>query len=300
MQVNLDQLKNMILQGRKLSLANDFLTSGMLLIGKEKILSLSDLERMNGKIFGLIEINVVEDKLVSPGIKKALLNEIIKKINDHHYYDGLASSKRKEIEKIIQNIFPHSDYLSFALQHIHQFSKKLFEHSIHVAIFSLIVNLAWQKRFNKGLIDGLMIEHIFFGAILHDIGYLTSDKLVCEIKRKDRDSLNTDVKNHPSRGYELLKRDQAKHQFTTKILNIVLQHEERIDQSGYPMGLMGSQIDISSQIVGLCNEFEHFLSGEMTTNSRSFVDISRNLMSKKNSFEKNCINVLIEEFNYLK
>ncbi len=301
MKVTLEQLKNLVQAGQNISLTNNLTSNGMVLIGKEKVLSSQDVDRLFQKMNNdKIEIKFVEGNFVSPEIKKYILAEIKNIFSKHPYYKKMPVSKCKQIDKVIENLLPHSDYISFALNHILSFSKKLFIHSVNVAIISLIIDLAWQKRHNKGLIDGLKHEIVFFGALLHDIGYLTIDKNIWELKRKDKDfKKNKDFKNHPSNGYELLKRDTPKHEFLEEILKIVLKHEERINESGFPMGLMAKQIDLSSQIVGLANEFEHLLNGELTDKTRGFTDISRYLMAKKGLFDKNCLNVLIEEFRYL-
>lgn len=298
MQATIDQLKNMIQQEKKLSLTQDFSFKGRVLIRKERVLSVQDIDRIKDKVYNTLEIRAVEESSVPSKIKKTILNDIKEIFYEHDYYKGLASTKKKEIEKIIDNTFSHNDYISYALLHIRHFSKKLFDHSVNVAIISLIVDMKWQKRHNNGLIDGSKFEIIFFGGLLHDIGYVTLEKKICNIKKTDRVP-HPEFKSHPSRGYELLKRDIVKHQFQNEILNIVLQHEERLDESGFPMSLNGKLIDINAQMVGLCDEFEHLLSGELTQKKRNFNDVSRRIMASQNVFNKDCINVLIEEFGYL-
>ena len=46
------------------------------------------------------------------------------------------------------------------------------------------------------------------------------------------------IKNHSNVGYEILK----KIEFPWPVAEIVLQHHEKIDGSGYPQGLKGNQI----------------------------------------------------------
>ncbi len=301
MRVSLDQLRELVHLGKRLSLVKDLYGEGVILITKGKVLSVEDLKRIANKIIGsTIEVQDAEDSFISPEIKKALLKEIKTILYEHSYYKNMNASKRKQTSKIIDNIYPHSDYVSFALMHIKKFSNSLFLHSINVAILSLIVDMAWQKRHNNGLIDSIRLEHIFFGAILHDLGYLSSTKELTNVKRKDK-NFEKDItfREHPFNGYIILKRDSAKHKFDVEILKIVLSHEERIDGSGFPAKLSNNQLDIQSRIVILCNEFEHLLSGGLTDYVRSFTDISRYLMARVSLFDKSCVNVAIEEFRYL-
>ncbi len=299
MELTMDQIKLIIEQGRKLSLTKDFYHNSIILIGKEKILSIQDIERLSslGKL--KLEVKEAEESIIPIQIKKTILEQILSLFSDHQYYQKMNGSKKKEISKIINNIFIPSDYLSYALHHIHHFSKKIYTHSIHVALISLTVDLAWQKRHNQGLIDGMKLEHIFYGALLHDLGYLTLPKDLSETKRKNKDFKNTKLKEHPTLGYELLMRDKMKHKYSNDILNIVLQHEERNNSTGFPMGLNGNQIDLNAQIVGLCNEFEHLLNNEITDQQKTFYDLTGYLIARKQFFNPECITVLIEEFRHL-
>ncbi len=299
MRLDIEKIQSMVDEGKRLKLAQDFSYNGTLLIGQDKVLSQQDIKRLGDKVRGKLEIRMAGEALVSHKIRQSLTSEIKSIFSEHNYYKNLGTAKRKKIEKIIENTISNNEYICYALQHIHQFSNELFYHSVHVALLSLIVDLAWQRRHNQGLIDGGKLENILFGALLHDIGYLTMDKGVWEVKRMDKNPAEPNYKSHPTKGYELLKRDQVKHGYSKEILNIVLQHEERVNESGFPMGLMRNQIDLNAQIVGLCNDFEHLLNGQLAGQLKDFLQISQYLIGRKDNYDKNCLNVLIEEFRYM-
>ncbi len=300
MEVTTDELRMLIKEGKKLGLTEDFLFKGMLLVSKDKLLTQKDVDRLDNITNKKIDVKMTEEKdsLVSPKVKKAMNHGILNHLKSHSYYNKLKDDKRNEVARVIENLLPHSDYASYALQHIHGFSEKLYVHSIHVAIIALIIDLTWQKEYNNGLIDSMRLENILFGSLLHDVGYLTLDKKYWAGKRMDKDFQDPNLRSHPSRGYELLIRDQGKHCFHPEVLNIVHHHEERMDQSGFPTGLSETKIDSSSQIVGLANEFEHLLNNELT-HSASYLEICRYFMSRKSAFNKICLNILCEEFKGL-
>jgi HD-GYP domain-containing protein (c-di-GMP phosphodiesterase class II) len=60
------------------------------------------------------------------------------------------------------------------------------------------------------------------------------------------------VRQHPQLGYEILK-DGG---FPWPVAEIALQHHERVDGSGYPQGLAGDQIPLSSRIVAVADVVE--------------------------------------------
>ncbi len=96
------------------------------------------------------------------------------------------------------------------------------------------------------------LEKLSIGAILHDIG-----KLVIEISSLKNTGKLTDeeweeMKKHPEVGYKILKSIA----FLSGMINIVHQHHERWDGTGYPQNLKGGQIDFLASIVAVADTFD--------------------------------------------
>ena len=95
-----------------------------------------------------------------------------------------------------------------------------------------------------------------YGAYLHDVGKI---RVPLSILNKP-DKLTSEewkvIKKHPLYGRELL--DQT---FMKKAGEIVEQHHERSDGSGYPYGLSGSEVLIEASIIAVADTFD-----AMTTN----------------------------------
>lgn len=96
------------------------------------------------------------------------------------------------------------------------------------------------------------IEGIRVAATVHDLGKI---QIPAEILSKPR-SLNemefNFIKTHPLMGYNILKDID----FPWPIADIVLQHHERIDGSGYPNGLKGKRILLEARIVAVADTIE--------------------------------------------
>ncbi len=92
-----------------------------------------------------------------------------------------------------------------------------------------------------------MIEGIRLAALVHDVGKL---RIPVEILRKPG-HLNDDelsvVREHPKVGYEILKDVD----FPWPIAEMVHQHHERLDGSGYPEGIKGEEITAGSRILAV-------------------------------------------------
>lgn len=101
-----------------------------------------------------------------------------------------------------------------------------------------------------------MTEGIWIGASVHDIGKIAVPAEILNRPGKlDELSMGL-VKTHCEFGYGVIK-DIA---FPWPISDIVFQHHERLDGSGYPHGLKGDQISREAQIVAVADMMEAIMS----------------------------------------
>lgn len=96
------------------------------------------------------------------------------------------------------------------------------------------------------------IEGIRVASLLHDIGKIY---IPAEILSKPAKLTSMEfglMQSHPSVGYEILKRIP----FPWAVADVVLQHHERLDGSGYPGGLDSSKILDEAKIVAVADVVE--------------------------------------------
>jgi putative nucleotidyltransferase with HDIG domain len=137
--------------------------------------------------------------------------------------------------------------------------ENVYYHVLNVSVLSMM--LAKNLGHNE---DEIKIVGI--GALFHDIGKL---KLPSQILRKTEALTAPEanlLKLHTRYGVELLKLTES---FPEQALNIVLQHHEFLDGSGYPSGLTAEAIDPLAQIVAVVNEFDNLCHPADLTKSRS-------------------------------
>jgi len=101
-------------------------------------------------------------------------------------------------------------------------------------------------------LDDLRIEHLIMAAKIHDIGkmYVPSDILSKPSRLTDTE-LNL-IKAHPLGSYDILRDVEFSH----PVALMVLQHHERLDGSGYPKGLTGSEMLTESKILAVADVVE--------------------------------------------
>lgn len=96
------------------------------------------------------------------------------------------------------------------------------------------------------------IEAIRIAGLLHDIGKIA---VPAEILTKPGQLSRLEmemVKTHSQNAYDILKNIVVPY----PIAQIILQHHERMDGSGYPQGLKGEDIFLEARIIGLADVIE--------------------------------------------
>jgi HD-GYP domain-containing protein (c-di-GMP phosphodiesterase class II) len=122
-----------------------------------------------------------------------------------------------------------------------------FTHVTNVAAYSVVLS-EWL-----GLCSADGLEQIATAAILHDIGkrFIPSEILTkpSRLDPHERDIIET----HPQRGYEELCQRPG---LTHDQLMIVYQHHERIDGTGYPVGIQGDEIHPWARMLSVVDVFD--------------------------------------------
>ncbi len=90
-------------------------------------------------------------------------------------------------------------------------------------------------------------EGLVIASRIHDLGKITIPaEILTRTGKMAKNEYNL-IKTHPKAGYDILKNIS----FPYPLAEIVYQHHERIDGSGYPRGLKGSEMLIESKIIAV-------------------------------------------------
>lgn len=96
------------------------------------------------------------------------------------------------------------------------------------------------------------IDAIILAATIHDIGKLFVPAEILNKPGKISDNEYKLIKTHPQIGYDIIKEIE----FTWPIADIILQHHERLDGSGYPNKIAGEFILLEAKIIGVADVVE--------------------------------------------
>jgi putative nucleotidyltransferase with HDIG domain len=118
-------------------------------------------------------------------------------------------------------------------------------HNLRVS--ELSVNLA--KAINMSSED---INQILIGSYLHDIGKIFLGNELLEGDKPLSVRQKNEIIRHTVLGHGYLKSVSG----LDKAKEIILLHHEKIDGTGYPHGLVGSEIPIHVRIVSICDSYD--------------------------------------------
>jgi len=175
-------------------------------------------------------IKPCEDKYLQATIKMAL-------------YKQKMENTLKEREEILRkNLMETIKALALAVE-----MRDIYAAGHQRKVSNLACNIAEEMGLTEEQIDGLRLA----GSI-HDIGtiQILTETLIKPDNLSQFESYM--VKMHPQFGYDILKAIE----FPYPVAQIVLQHHERIDGSGYPAGLLGENTLPEARILAVADIVE--------------------------------------------
>ena len=202
----------------------------------------------NGKLFGLLVLSL------NPGIsvkdeEEYLLREVA---NDIAF--GLHNIELEEKDKLTEQ----------ELQRSYQKIQKTMEGTINTIgnivevkdpytaghqqrVSKLAMTIAQKMKLPKDKIEGIRIS-----SLVHDIGKISVPAEILNKPTKLSEIEYSLIRDHSQISHDILKSIE----FPWPIAQIVLQHHERLDGSGYPQGLKGEDIIIEARIIGVVDVVE--------------------------------------------
>jgi PAS domain S-box-containing protein len=96
------------------------------------------------------------------------------------------------------------------------------------------------------------VEGIRMAGVIHDIGKISVPAEILSKPGKLSQKEFELIKDHPQTGYDVLKDVE----FPWPIAQIILQHHERLNGSGYPRGLVGEEALLEARIIAVADVIE--------------------------------------------
>jgi HD-GYP domain-containing protein (c-di-GMP phosphodiesterase class II) len=200
----------------------------------------------------LLEVvdSLADQSTISPGERFAALQlamaveiEHAARLIDCGPYVTVATKMGRELTSLLVN----SDALPHDLFRLARHDFNTFTHVTNVASYGVLLAERLQ------LCPENQLEQLAKAAILHDLGKrFIPAKILSKPAKLDPEE-RAIIETHPQRGYEELC---ARGELTFDQLMIVYQHHERVDGTGYPVGLEGDEIHPWARMLAVVDVFD--------------------------------------------
>jgi HD-GYP domain-containing protein (c-di-GMP phosphodiesterase class II) len=171
-------------------------------------------------------------------------------------FEGVASGSpvnspaaKKVVTDLLGSI-TRSPEANLLLTQMRRFQNDLFAHAVNVCVLCLVIGTL--EEFESE------ISALGLGALLHDVGKTRLPRNLIRRKEPYTESERQILQQHPKLGAVLLEPSENIPELTHRI---VVEHHERIDGLGYPLGAEARQISPFSQIVAITDAYDDMLTG---------------------------------------
>lgn len=204
---------------------------------------------------------------------------IYEKLNINTEYEEIFTKSSDLVQDLIYNSKDERWYKHFITLSNHV--QWLYAHSINTALISSIIGNAMEFSDKK-------IRELALGALLHDLGLILLPKKILLTPYKLSNLEMKIKKSHCELGYSMLEEcglsDISK--------NIILQHHENVDGSGYPNGLTSEDINMESKIVMVAESFDTSTTARLYKNGIPVKVVIEEMFNSPNIYDKHIVNVL--------
>ncbi len=199
-------------------------------------------------------MNLLAEKLLRvPGKnlvqKVTVVKNLTEKFIEDIYKEGIQPQLVDEGIKICENIhsmITKEKKLFKLASKMHDKYPTIYSHSFLVVFFSTMTckALDWSSPYT--------MQKVSLGAMLHDIGKVNIDPYIMSLKIGELSKVQfEEYKKHPEAGVELVGNFKL---VTGEVKQIIHQHHELADGSGFPQGISGNRIFLPAQVVGIVDK----------------------------------------------
>lgn len=186
-----------------------------------------------------------------------------------------------------QPVFQH---LSSTIQELVKLTESVADKDNYTYDHTEIVKDYATRIGNKLRLSKEKIENIGLAALLHDVGKVDIPDNILKKPGKLTEEEFEVIKQHPIVGAEMVKDT-----YYENLSDIILQHHERIDGTGYPYGLKGDEIMIEAQIVAMADTYHAMASDRPYRKAIDIKDIVNELRELSGKlYDKKVVDALIE------
>lgn len=169
-----------------------------------------------------------------------------------------TDSMKEVADGFIDSVFRNQDALA-CMTRMRQKDDYLMEHSVNVSIIMSI--FAKHLQLEKDVIHQLAT-----GALLHDLGKINVPDEILHKPGRLTDEEMVVMRSHVTLGYDIIKESKGLSDIT---LEVVLDHHERLDGTGYPNNKTDKDLSLYSKMISICDTYDAITASRVYQNART-------------------------------
>jgi HD-GYP domain-containing protein (c-di-GMP phosphodiesterase class II) len=218
--------------------------------------------------------------------KVNILKNVTEKYIEEAFVIGIKPQVLDQGKEVCESVFKlieTQNDLYTVLKAYQSFDPTAYTHAFLVTLYStaIIKQFEWQSK--------VTIETAAMACMFHDIGMTLLPKEFLTLSVRDMTEEQYALyKTHPELGYQILENNR---QINNSIKQLILQHHEAFDGSGFPFQKKNNKILTLANIICLADDFVHIMMDEKVQPT----DALRRILMDKIAV-KRYNSVLIEKF----
>ncbi len=164
---------------------------------------------------------------------------------DEKQIQRFAQETNMLVKNITDQVMTNRDMI-INMMDLKSFDSYTFQHCVNVSILATVLAVAMGKTHKEVL-------EITTAAMFHDIGMMFIPRELVNKPTLLTEEEKMIVSRHAKQGYEFASRYLP---FKSTVLVTILQHHERYNGMGYPLGFKGAQIPEYARIISICDVFD--------------------------------------------
>jgi HD-GYP domain-containing protein (c-di-GMP phosphodiesterase class II) len=228
----------------------------------------------------------IENKNIPAVNKVNILKNVSEKYIEEVFTVGIKpqvlDQGREVCETVFQLIEGQPDLFT-VLRSFQRFDPSAYSHSFLVTLYStaIIKQFEWQSR--------TTIETTAMASMFHDIGKMLLPKEFLTLRPHEMTPEQYEkYKEHPELGLQLVDSNRA---INNSVKQIILQHHEAYDGTGFPYQRKGNKILTLANIVCLVDDFVHIMIDDKLQPTEAL----RKILSNKEGIRR-YNSILVEKF----
>ena len=152
----------------------------------------------------------------------------------------------QEILDLILDTLENAEDILYSVEKLINSDDYTYRHNVNVAVLTILTAKALMYKNSD-------IQKIALGAMLHDIGKMRVREELIKKEGSLTDQERIEMEAHAELGYELVESVKSIPFLTKQIIRF---HHEKLDGTGYPLGLKGIEIPEYVRIVTMCDMYD--------------------------------------------